>query len=90
MAMSQRVFDRVVSVLCLAGIITALIYLDSRVRDRFFWLVDEASRSDGISSNAGSMADAIIRVAHDHSLAHAPLLIFAFVGVVLVCFMFKT
>ena len=88
--MSQRVFDRVVSVLCLAGIITALIYIDARVRDRFFWLVNEAARSDGISSNAGSMADAIMQVAHDHSLAHAPLLIFAFVGVVLVCFMFKT
>jgi hypothetical protein len=88
--MSQRVFDRLVSVLCLVGIITAMIWIDARVRDRFFWLVNEAARSNGFRSHAGSMADAIVQVAHDHSLAHAPLLVFAAVGVVLVCFMFKT
>jgi hypothetical protein len=88
--MSQRVFDRLVSVLCLGGIITAIIWIDARVRDRFFWLMSEASRSDAFTDHAESMADAIVRAAHDHSLAHAPLLIFAAVAVVLVAFMFKT
>jgi hypothetical protein len=89
---SRRTSEAVVSGLCLASVITALVSIDSRVRDRFYAVFDQASR-EGLSpflERLEELGRALVRTAEEHSLAQEPLLIFTAVALVLVLFMLRS
>ncbi len=81
--------DAFVSVLCLVMVFGALVAIDDRVRDRFSLLFHEAASGD-LATRLGALSDAVIQAARDQSIANAPMLIFAAVGVVLLLFMLRT
>ncbi len=81
--------DAIVSVVCLLMVFGALIAIDDRVRDRFSMLFHEAASGD-LGTRFGALTDAVFQAARDQSIANAPMLIFAAVGVVLLLFMLRT
>lgn len=94
MAITARrgVGEAVGSAFCFLAVIAALVAIDERVRDRMSLLFAEAA-TDRVGSwghRASSLADVIVQAARDQSIAHAPLVIFAMVAVVLVIFMLRT
>jgi hypothetical protein len=89
-----RIFnERLLSAAALVALLLALVALDDRVRDVF-----SVSLSGGqVSANFGTagvvarqVPSAVMVFARDHSLAQAPLLIFALGAGVLVFFMLRT
>jgi hypothetical protein len=73
-------------------VLTALVAIDERVRYRMSLLFAEASndRLGSWAERASALADVIAQAARDQSIAHAPLVIFSLVAVVLVIFMLRT
>jgi hypothetical protein len=81
-----------VSTLCLLTLLTALISIDPRVKERFWQLVSQTSR-EGVTpavERIGDAGQAIVRSANDYSLAQEPLLVFTVVAIVLVFFMLRS
>ena len=80
------------SVFCFLAVLTALVAVDVRVRERVVLLFAEAS-GDSVASwsdRLNSLVDAIVQAARDQSIDNAPMLIFAIVAAVLVVFMLRT
>jgi hypothetical protein len=81
-----------VSAVCLASIITAIIGIDTRVRERFWRVFSSASDGDmtPVVDQINAFGQAVWRIAEEHSIAQAPLLVFTAVAVLLVVFMLRT
>lgn len=71
------------------AVLTVLVSVDERVRDRFSNLVAGGDISPW-SDRASDLGHALIGAARTQSIEHAPLLVFATVGAVLVLFMLRT
>jgi hypothetical protein len=78
------------SAFCFVAVLTALVAIDERVRDRMSLMFSDASVGHGWSARASEIMDVVVQAAHDQSIAHAPMLIFTMVAVVLVLFMLRT
>ena len=80
------------SAFCFVAVITALVAIDERVRDRVSLLFADAAtdRVGPWAHRAGSLVEVLVQAARDQSIEHAPLVIFAAVAVVLVIFMLRT
>ncbi|MBI2835981.1 MAG: hypothetical protein HYX76_16310 [Acidobacteria bacterium] len=90
--MSKTMGERAASAFCLAVVIASLLWIDVRVRERFFGFVAEAS-DGGINpwgSRLGEVGHALARSAQEQSLSNAPLLVFTVVALVLVLFMLRS
>ena len=84
--------ETLLSIVCLAMLVSALIAVDGRVRERFSLLFTQVS-SEGVGTwgdRAQSLGAAIVQAAHDQAVNQAPLLVFAGVGLVLLIFMLRT
>ncbi len=80
------------SVLCFIAVLSALVAVDPRVRERVMLLFNEAS-TEGLTSwgyRANRLVEAVIQAVRDQSIDNAPLLIFSVVAAVLVVFMLRT
>jgi hypothetical protein len=90
---AQRVMGEMVgSVLCFCAVLTALVAVDPRVRERVVLLFNEAS-TEGLTSwgyRVNRLADAIVQAVRDQSIDNAPLLLFSVVAAVLVVLMLRT
>lgn len=80
------------SIACFVAVLTALVMIDDRVRERMSLLLS-GTPSDQMNSwadRANLTVDAVVQAVHDQSIAHAPMLIFTVVAIVLVIFMLRT
>jgi len=84
--------EAMASAICLAAVLTTLVAVDGRVRDRFTALVSDAS-SAGLSTwgdRVEALGATVVHVARQRSIDQAPLLIFTVVGGALLFFMLRT
>jgi len=90
MARKLGIRQGVVSAAIFGAVLLTLVYVDSRVRERF---VDLVSGGQGVSpwgDRAGDLVGALVSAVRYQSLENAPLLVFAAGGAVLVAFMLRT
>lgn len=88
----RSVGEAVGSACCFVAVLTALVAIDERVRGRMSLLFSDAA-GDAAGSwgdRASQFADVLVQAARDQSIAHAPLVLFTMVAVVLVIFMLRT
>jgi hypothetical protein len=71
------------------AVLTVLVSIDERVRDRFSNLVSGGEMAPW-GDRASDLGQALIGAATTQSIEHAPLLVFATIGAVLVFFMLRT
>ncbi len=84
--------EAMASAISVLAVLTILVGVDGRVRDRFTALVTQAS-SDSIDTwghRASALSDAVIQAARDRSIDQAPLLVFTVVAAALLIFMLRT
>ena len=84
--------ELIASTVCLLVVLIALVAIDDRVQHRFTMLVSQAA-SEGVPAwrdRVVLLGDAVIESARDHSMEHAPLLVFSAAGAVLLVFMLRT
>ncbi len=90
---AQRAIGEVAgSVLCFVAVLTALVAVDQRVRERVM-LLFSGSGSDSVRAwghHIDALFDAVLQAVRDQSLDNAPLLIFTIVSAVLVVFMLRS
>ena len=77
------------SVVCFIAVLATLVAIDDRVRERIT-IEMSSERLATWSERANSVVNVVLAVARDQSIAHAPLLVFSIVAVVLVLFMLRT
>jgi hypothetical protein len=89
---SRTTWERFASVTCLAGVVTAVMALDDRVKDRVVHGLDRGVSGGvtGIGAMAATVGDAVTLAARNHTIEHAPLLLFIVLGAVLVFLMIRT
>jgi len=90
----RRAFsDTLISLGALAALLATLVFVDDRVREqvsmRFAGRTPSMELADA-GSRVRDLVDVVVDAARSQSIAHAPLLIFALVGTVLVLFMLRT
>jgi uncharacterized membrane protein YeaQ/YmgE (transglycosylase-associated protein family) len=73
-----------------AGVLAVLIVMDDRVRDRVGDLVSGADGLGPLEARFGELGSALLAAIRHQSIENSPLLLFAFVGAVLVLFMVRT
>jgi hypothetical protein len=80
--------EALASVLCFAAVLGVLVAVDDRVGERISaqWSGPQISTW---GDRAAAVATVVIDVARTQSLAHAPLLLFSLVAIVLVLFMLR-
>ena len=80
------------SVLCFLVVLTALVAVDVRVRERVGLLFDQASGGsvESWGDRMNALVGVIVQAARDQSIDNAPMMIFAIVATVLVVFMLRT
>jgi hypothetical protein len=73
-------------------LLTALVAFDDRVREQISqrFMAHPSAELASAGHQMGSIATVIVRAARDHSIEHAPLLIFAVAATVLFLFMLRT
>ena len=72
-----------------AGILTALVFFDAGVRDRFSELVTSGGASS-LTDRVAFLGDAVFDAARHQSLENAPMVVFATAGALLFLFMVRT
>lgn len=72
------------------GLLTVLVSLDDRVRERFGDLVSGAGSVSSVNDRAGMFFDALSTAVRYQSIENAPLLVFATVGALLMVFMLRS
>jgi hypothetical protein len=75
------------------GVVIGLVVIDERVRHEIAMQMTVARPSvelAGMGARFRDLAMVLMQAAHDQSLAHAPLVIFAVAGLVLFLFMLRT
>jgi len=80
----------IASLAVFAAILTFLVSLDDRVRDRFGDLLSAGSGVTPLGHRAAELGNALLDAAKHQSIENAPMMIFAVVGAVLVLFMVRT
>jgi hypothetical protein len=89
----RSVFGGFTAVAGLCALVASLAIMDERVRDEISRVVSGHAPSGEIvtlGAQAQDMATVLIQAARDHTMAHAPLVIFAVAALVLVLFMTRT
>lgn len=81
--------EAIASLICFICVLGALVAIDDRVRDRLSFEMSSQQLTTW-GERAGSVVNVILDVARDQSIAHAPLLVFSVVALVLVLFMLRT
>jgi hypothetical protein len=72
-----------------AGILTALVFFDAGVRDRFSEVVSSGGASS-LTARVSYLGDAMFDAARHQSLENAPMVVFATAGALLFLFMVRT
>jgi hypothetical protein len=72
-----------------AGILTALVFFDAGVRDRFTEVVSSGGASS-LTDRVAYLGDAMFDAARHQSLENAPMVVFATAGALLFLFMVRT
>ena len=80
----------VASVAVFAALLTVLVSIDGRVRDRFGELVSGGNGVTSLGDRANELGSALVSAARHQSIENAPLVVFAAVSAVLVLFMLRT
>ena len=80
----------IASVAVFAAVLTFLVSLDERVRDRFSDFLSAGTDLSPWSHKAAELGNALVDAARHQSIENAPMMIFAVVGAVLVLFMVRT
>jgi hypothetical protein len=80
----------IASLAVFGAILTFLVSLDERVRDRFGDLLSSGTSVSPLGHRAGELGNALLDAARHQSIENAPMMIFAVVGAVLVLFMVRT
>ncbi len=90
--LSRGMREGLASLAGLGGVLTALIVVDPRVRDRCWTLLTDASTTGPLplGERFVEFSEVVARAARDQSIENAPLLIFTAVAIVLVAFMLRT
>jgi hypothetical protein len=89
---TRQTWDRLGSAACLAFVLGTVITIDARARDRF-WLAIDRSVDQGLApvgEYVGVVSQAVVVAARDQSIAHAPLVLFSAIGVLLVLLMMRS
>ena len=90
----RRIFgDALISMGALAALLTALVFVDDRVREQVSLRFSGAHASTelaGAGSHLRDLVTVVIEAARNQSLEHAPMLIFGLAATVLVLFMLRT
>lgn len=79
-----------VSTAVFGAVLMVLVSIDDRVRDRFGDLLAGGHGVSPWGDRVSDLGDALAGAARSQSIENAPMLVFAFVGAVLVLFMLKT
>jgi|tagenome__1003787_1003787.scaffolds.fasta_scaffold20847590_2 hypothetical protein len=84
--------EAVLSVGTITVVLLILIGMDANVRSEFSmrFLSNPGQQLQSAGHSASALTSVIARAAHDQSIAHAPMLIFALAATVLVLFMLRT
>jgi len=90
MARKLGIRQGVVSAAIFGAVLLTLVYVDSRVRERFVDLVSGGHSVSPWGDRAGDLVGALVSAVRYQSLENAPLLVFAAGGAVLVAFMLRT
>ncbi|HXH07557.1 MAG TPA: hypothetical protein VNI83_13325 [Vicinamibacterales bacterium] len=92
MATARRLRDGLLSLLCFGGVMAALVAYDPRVRARVAELAGTADTTSvpPLADRLSMLASVIWTAVRDQSLEHAPLVLFAVAGAVLLFFMLRT
>lgn len=77
------------SLICFIAVLATLVAVDDRVRERISIEMSSEHLATW-SERANAIVAVVLDVARDQSIAHAPLLVFSIVAVVLVLFMLRT
>jgi hypothetical protein len=88
----RRVFgDGLISIGAIAALLTILVAVDDRVRERFSGQFAAAPTAHlaGAGSHVREVASVVFDAARDQSIEHAPLMIFVLAATVLVLFMVR-
>ena len=88
--MKLGVRQTVASVAVFAALLTMLVSIDGRVRDRFTELVSGGDGVTSLGDRANELGSALLSAARHQSIENAPLVVFAAVSAVLVLFMLRT
>jgi hypothetical protein len=80
----------IASVTVFAAVVTFLVSLDERVRERFSDLLSAGTDISPWTHRAAELGNALVDAARHQSIENAPLMIFAAVGAVLFLFMVRT
>src|SRR5690606_33865574 len=89
-AMTRGLRQSMLSLTVFAIVLGGLVFVDPRVRDRFTALMYGGDGMSSVGDRATEFGDALLTAARYQSIEHAPLLIFATVGILLFFFMLKT
>jgi hypothetical protein len=84
--------EAVLSVGTIAVVLLILVGMDDHVRMEFNarFMQNPSQQLESAGHSARALSAVIAQAAHDQSIAHAPMLIFALVATVLVLFMLRT
>jgi hypothetical protein len=88
----RSIGEAIGSAACFVAVLTALVMIDERVRTRMTLMFsgNPSGQLNSWSERANLMVDALAQAARDQSIAHAPMLMFTLVAIVLVIFMLRT
>jgi hypothetical protein len=87
--MKRGIQQAAVSVGVFCALLVALVSFDERVHERFTELAYGAGSVASVADRAEIFVGVIASAVRHQSIEHAPLLVFAAVGVVLVAFMLR-
>jgi len=93
MSLRRAISDAMLTAGGVLSVVVALVVIDPRVRHEMALQMTVARPSVEMASagvRVRDLATVVARAAHTQSLAHAPLVIFAFAGIVLFVFMLRT
>jgi hypothetical protein len=84
--------EAVLSVATIGLVLLILVGMDDNVRSEFSmrFLSNPTQQLESAGHNARALTAVVAQAAHDQSIAHAPMLIFALAATVLVLFMLRT
>jgi hypothetical protein len=80
----------IASIAVFAAVLTFLVSLDDRVRDRFSVLLSAGTDLSPWTHRAQELGSVLVDAVRYQSIENAPLMIFAVVGAVLFLFMVRT
>ncbi len=88
--MKLRLRQAIASTAVFGAVLTVLVFIDDRVRERFGDLLSGGNGVSPLGDRVADLSGALAGAARTLSFENVPLLVFAFVGAVLVLFMLKT